>query len=234
MRTPFRKVQLKFEHYLPFTPLWTVKRCLGENILTVLDVGCGSGDPMRAFGQRYSYKVGLDAFQPYLDICKERRIYDEVVLHDANNLPLPFADKSFDMVIAIRFIEHLERKKAYKLLAEFERIARKRILLCVPVGEFAQDAFDNNTFQIHRSFWYPEQFRKRGYDVVGNGIVHLHTGKQLIQRIESLSKRKFLLLSWIYIPFFIVWIIAGIFTRNKPEYGANMVCTKEVKNDMFV
>lgn len=226
MKPPFRKIQLKFEQYLPFTPLWTVGRHLGDNS-TVLDVGCGTGDPMKMFSQRYSYKVGMDAFQPYLDVCEERKIYNKVVLHDANELPLPFPNKSFDTVLSIRFIEHLEKSKVHELLSEFERIAKKRIVLCVPVGEFKQDKFDNNPFQLHKSFWYPSEFKRRGYKIIGNGIVHLHTGAQLIQHIERMDKWKFLSLLWIYLPSFIVWIIASIFTWNNPKFGANMICIKQ-------
>ena len=228
MITPFKGIQLRFEHHIPFTPLWTVKHYLGKNILTVLDVGCGTGDLMKAFGEQYSYKVGLDGFQPYLDICKERKVYNKVVLHDASDLPLPFPDKSFDMVMAIRFIEHLEKPKVHKLLSEFERIARKRVLLCVPVGEFQQEPYDNNTMQIHRSFWHPKEFRKRGYNVVGNGVIHLHTEGQLIQRIEQMNKLNFFFSYWIYFLSFVIWITAGVFTKNAPRFAANMICTKDL------
>lgn len=226
MRPPFRKVQLKFEHYVPFTPLWMVKRSLGKNIKTILDIGCGTGDPMVVFGHRYSYKVGMDAFRPYIDICQKRKIYDKTVLHDANSLPLPFADKSFDMVIAIRFIEHLERTKVYKLLSEFERIARKRIVLCIPIGEFEQDSFDDNIYQTHRSFWQPSELKERGYDVTGNGVIHLHTGAQLAQRIEKLCRWKFALLVPIYFVIFGIWVVGSVFTQYVPHLAANMICVK--------
>jgi len=46
---------------------------------------------------------------------------------------LPFADNSFDTVLAINIIEHVEDEK--KILAELHRVTKRRLLLSVPNSE---------------------------------------------------------------------------------------------------
>ncbi len=57
------------------------------------------------------------------------------------------------------------------MLARAERIARKRVLLFTPRGEFPQEDFDSSglggeELQRHRSTWEPEDLERRGYRVV--------------------------------------------------------------------
>jgi hypothetical protein len=57
--------------------------------------------------------VGPDAREPYLCFCRERRLYDELVRWDLNDLPLPFGDKEFDVVTAIEVIDTSRAPRAY-------------------------------------------------------------------------------------------------------------------------
>jgi ubiquinone/menaquinone biosynthesis C-methylase UbiE len=128
--------------------------------------------------------VGPDAREPYLCFCRERRLYDELVRWDLNDLPLPFRDKEFDVVTAIEVIEHLPRATGLQLLREAERVARRRVIVTTPQVFFERGAFDGNPYQAHRLLW--RDFARLGYRVYGSGSF-LFSGKRIRWLSEYLS-----------------------------------------------
>ncbi len=54
---------------------------------------------------------------------------------------LPFADRSFDLVIAAELLEHLDDQELSKTLVELQRVARKYILISVPFQERPFETF---------------------------------------------------------------------------------------------
>jgi MoaA/NifB/PqqE/SkfB family radical SAM enzyme len=85
---------------------------------------------------------------------------------DLNNLPLPLEDESFDMVLLIDVIEHLEKENGRALLKEAMRLTKKYILLLTPL--WWTDNADNmmledspyygNPYERHQSLWKREDF----------------------------------------------------------------------------
>lgn len=124
---------------------------------TVLDIGCGPDSPVRS-------TAAVDAHLPALRNARGCRV--------AAKAPhLPFRGRSFDAVVALDVIEHLERKQGEALLAEMERIARRRVVVFTPNGFVEQGARDGNPFQVHRSGWTAADFSRRGFRLVGiNGV----------------------------------------------------------------
>jgi SAM-dependent methyltransferase len=137
---------------------------------SLLDVGCGRGI-IGALCRIYrgpERLVAIDGYAPYLEFCRRRGFYDELLERELENLPLPFRDHEFDVATCIEVIEHLERAAGLKLLAELERVA-KVVIVTTPTSFFQQDEFDANPRQQHRSVWHPSEFRQRGYVVRGAG-----------------------------------------------------------------
>lgn len=89
---------------------------------TVLDVGCAKGFMLHDLTElipditvkgidisRYAIENAIDDIRPHVQV--------------ANATHLPFADKSFDVVISINTIHNLEREECGKALCEIERVS---------------------------------------------------------------------------------------------------------------
>ena len=59
------RLALRFRPYVPFSALNTVWRKLDKSSKTILDVGCGKGEPMAFINRHGKFKVvGIDIFKP--------------------------------------------------------------------------------------------------------------------------------------------------------------------------
>jgi SAM-dependent methyltransferase len=97
---------------------------------SLLDVGCAKGFMMHDFARLIPGLVvkGVDvseyAIENALDDMK-----DHVQVADA--VSLPFADKSFDVVVSINTVHNLERAECATALKEIQRVARRGAFVTV-------------------------------------------------------------------------------------------------------
>ncbi len=101
----------------------------GPALLTVLDVGSGSGDiPLDLRGRapgRLAAVIALD--RDPTAVASARRRGGAVVQGDA--LRLPFGARSIDLVTAVKFAHHFHGPSLALLLAEMARVARRRVVV---------------------------------------------------------------------------------------------------------
>jgi len=138
---------------------------------SLLDIACGSGKwgyLIQGSHKSSSFMVGLDAWGPQLVLVAKKQIYDDVVLCDVRFLPLK--DSCFDTVLACEVIEHLEKTDGKVLLKELERVSCGKIIVSTPNIVFDQDVVDDNPFQVHKSKWSTNDFRRNGFKVRGVGF----------------------------------------------------------------
>ncbi|GAC1463707.1 MAG: hypothetical protein NVSMB9_01470 [Isosphaeraceae bacterium] len=99
--------------------------------ISLLDVGSGSGDIPRALCERLSLDTVrgeawvLDRDPTAVSLARGSGLI--VVRGDA--LHLPFANRSFDFVAAVKFAHHFEGCKLTRLLTEMARVARHRVVV---------------------------------------------------------------------------------------------------------
>ncbi len=105
----------------------------------VLDVGCAKG-----FLVKDLMKVlpGLEVFGLDISEYALRNCEPEVVgrLHLGTADKLPFADKSFDLVISINTIHNLERERCVRALREYTRIIRTPTNCFVQIDAYRTEA----------------------------------------------------------------------------------------------
>ena len=95
--------------------------------ISVLDVGCGPAPLAPRLQAGCSY-VGVDLVAPMLFRARERVPHARLVRSGAS---LPFRDSSFDVVVALGFLEYLEDIAA--ALSEMRRVVRRGGIVIVSI-----------------------------------------------------------------------------------------------------
>jgi len=145
--------------------------------LTVLDLGCGkmeSGISSQIPEIPLKDYVGVEIFPDAIEHSKKLPMVTakrEYVQEDILEYAEFNTDKKKDIVFLFDVMEHLEKKDGLKLLKNVEKIAQKRILIFMPLGEHTLEANDGivaesgNPYQRHQSEWSVEEWQDLGYDV---------------------------------------------------------------------
>lgn len=204
-----KKIRPRF----PFSALNIVWRRLDKQARSILDVGCGKGEPMAFINRDGKFEViGIDLFQPYLEAAKNKGVYQKLILGDAQHLP--FEAKSFDVVICMEVLEHLEQQDGNRLLSELERVAKKQVLLTTPVGRYKQHPFDGNPYQEHKFIWTVRALKKHGYKIKGTGIRGLpreNTSSGCVRFFREAA-----------------YALGGVFSYNFPQIACHVVAEKRL------
>ncbi|HEY0078213.1 MAG TPA: methyltransferase domain-containing protein [Pyrinomonadaceae bacterium] len=108
----------------------------GLEEFSVLDVGAGSGELLRAVAGwaraagRRARLVGLELNERAArSILEESREFAEIGAVRGDALRLPFRDDAFDYVMCSLFTHHLEDEQVVRVLMEMARVARRRIFV---------------------------------------------------------------------------------------------------------
>ena len=115
------------------TLLRSIKRNHSE-LLSVLDVGAGSGELLRVIARHAcsinskARLVGLELNARSAQAIREQSAaFDEIAAVRGDALCLPFADDTFDHVICSLFTHHFRDEQIVLLLREFARVARRSV-----------------------------------------------------------------------------------------------------------
>jgi hypothetical protein len=202
------------KYYLKFFSSYykELKKAVGDS-KSLLDVGCGKNSPIQFFSEGM-YSVGVDAHKPSIKRSKQKNIHNEYYNIDVLDIGKKFLPGSYDCVIALDLVEHLEKEDGVRLLQMMERIAKEKVIVFTPKGFLSQSEHDNNPWQVHKSGWEVEEMRSKGYEVIGiNGWKPLR-GECAIPKL------------WPKFFWIIVSDITQLFVRNKPEKAFQILCVK--------
>jgi len=108
-------VDLLNEHMARYT--FAVRLARGKR---VLDAGCGAGYGTAELAQVADRVTGIDVAAEAVDYAREHYPAANIVFEQASATALPFANASFDLVVAFEVIEHLEDWRGF--LAEACRV----------------------------------------------------------------------------------------------------------------
>jgi SAM-dependent methyltransferase len=131
---------------------------------SVLDLGCGRHSMVPIIPKRVK-TVGVELFEPHYKEAAAKARHTEVIQGDVTKVSFP--DKSFDAVVMLDVLEHLDKPEGEAMLAKMERWARKKIVIFTPNGFLHQGEYDTNPLMAHRSGWTAAEFRAKGWRVHG-------------------------------------------------------------------
>ncbi len=110
--------------YVPNFTLHLLKRYINKDCKSILDVGCGKTSPVKYLPGGIE-KTGIDIFKPYLERAEKNKTHDKYVCGDIREIEKYFSNKSFDCVISIGVVEHLQKNEAVSLIKKMENISKK-------------------------------------------------------------------------------------------------------------
>lgn len=174
--------------------LWPWKD--GE-IISILDVACGLS--LKSKFIPAEIRVGVDIYDKYFDHIESKVPY-VVVKHDVRKLDEVFVPKSFDLVVALDIIEHLEKQESLDMIKQCEKIAKKGVILETPKGYVPQNldilGHGGHEYQTHRSGWEPAELEKLGYKVLVRNYMmsnaKRHTDLDVAPAIQLMDAIKFI------------------------------------------
>lgn len=112
---------------------------------------------------------------------------------------IPYSSKSFDVVIAVDALEHVEPKEREKVITEMLRVAKKEIIVAVPTGEQSanQDRKLNKAYRkiYGKTFPYLDEQISLGLPVAGE-IRRAMGDNVRMEDNEPLALRNFLMRGW--------------------------------------
>lgn len=180
---------------------------------TVLDIGCG-------FQSLISYnnhitKIGFDGWKPSLELAKKSKTHDEFIHGTFANLDKIFKRRKFDFIIAIDFIEHLEKDDGFNFLNWIEEHANCGVAIYTPNGFLYQPHIQDGDFQKHLSGWNIDDFKSKGYTC--NGGAGLKILRKEFHQIKFKPK-----IFWSAISY----LSQSLFTSSYPKFAAALWATK--------
>ena len=149
----------------------------------ILDVGCGFGkwgylctsNYWQTFASVRGSRpeiVGCDGYEANVQMSRKNGCYREVFHMTVP--PLPFDDRSFDSVLLVEIVEHLEESTADQLIREAKRVARHRVIVSTPNYPDFRDGTNGitglNVLDAHRSYISRTCLRSLGFKLFGCGF----------------------------------------------------------------
>jgi len=192
-----------------------IARTVGTSSL--LDLGCGFNSYVQYLDKKM-HRVGVDLFDDYIKKSTASGIHDRYFKQDIRNLK-NFKDRSFDAVCAADVIEHLTKEEGLVLIKEMERIAKKLVVISTPNGHRHQECYDENEFQAHKSGWVADEFKTRGFSVLGMDGLRLLRGDMSVIRFRPRPL-------WSFIS-----NITQFFVYRYPKLAHSLFCVKKTTYD---
>lgn len=205
---------IKFIQEFPLSYFWYIDYSIPKEAKTLLDLGTGKGKLASYIKRRRDILIdGIEIYKPYVDLLSKLGIYRKVIVGDITKKRL--VDKKYDIILCSQVLEHLPKEKAKKVLKDWERHAKKKIIVGVPNGRVNQSEYDGNKHQGHRSTWSRRDLANLGYKVYGQGAGWIYCGDSFSK--GSLIKR---------LPLFLVGYLLSPYYRYFPEKAAHLIAVK--------
>lgn len=145
----------KHEAYALGVAEWVLDRIHDGNGMHILDAGCGGGATVALAIARGAKVTGTDVAHEMLEISKERVPQASFCIADSE--ALPFADRTFDAVVAFHSLQFTETPA--RALQEFMRVSKPQAKIGVAMfGDMAHSDFATIGAAVRKLFKTPPTF----------------------------------------------------------------------------
>jgi len=148
------EMMINLEHlsrYHAFAPY-----CRGKR---VLDAACGMGYGSNLIAEFAEHVMGIDIAPEVIEHDRQSYSKPNLEFQTASIEKLPFGDNSFDVVVSLETIEHVDEHIQRKFCAEVKRVLKSDgvFIVSTPDKKWYTDAHGNwkNQFHVHE-FYYDE------------------------------------------------------------------------------
>ena len=187
-----------------------------ERKIKLLDIGCGRHSSMSEVIKARNFDaIGLDIFKPNVEETKSHKVYQDVIVGDARQLP--FKDKEFDLAVSIEVLEHLDKEDGEKALAELERVSRETVLITTPIGKSRHHDYYGNPYEEHKYIWSLQELKAKGFTIRGKGIKGLTAGDWWLSFPMSMRPLQYT-----------VYITGSLFSYFIPAIASSVIAWKDL------
>lgn len=111
--------------------------------------------------------VGIEVWAPYVvgaDALAggNRDYYDHIEVGDARELESFIEQERPDTVFAFDVIEHMTREEGERVIKMLARLAKREVLVSVPIVPYPQGAIHGNSYEEHKHDWTPQEMESIG------------------------------------------------------------------------
>lgn len=124
----------------------------------LLDVGCGTGNYLQVFREKWCSVTGVDSSSDMLEIAREK-VGDNIELQLSKAEDLPYSDDEFDIVTIINALETVASPQ--KAIAEAIRVCRGRVF----IGFLNNRSFVGTRQRLKEIFGFPVSQKIRFFTV---------------------------------------------------------------------
>lgn len=210
------KINSWLHTHLPYTYEGIIKNVLNKSAKTVIDFGCGDGTLMKYLNRKGKFDVtGIDGFAPFLNKARKAGAYKKLIKADI----LKFSAKTkYDICFSSQVIEYFSKKDGEVFLDKLESIAKRQIIIGTYIGKIKHKEYENNPFQTGKYGWCPDDLKKRGYRVFGQGFKYIYKDENYIHKMPFVFRTILMVISYLASP--IVYYSPGL--------AAHMIAVKNI------
>ncbi|MEK7208976.1 MAG: hypothetical protein AAB677_01805 [Patescibacteria group bacterium] len=154
-----------------------------------LDLWTGADKKSEAYRHWQTQIDGIEAYRDYLTPLHSF-IYNQIYIGDACNIVPSIKNFSYDLILLIDVLEHLNYEEGLRLLNQLRRIGRN-VLISTPKIMGEQDTLYGNKFERHIHQWRKTDLVNLSESIlIPNEASFIIFSGQNISRIKALVKKK--------------------------------------------
>lgn len=129
----------------------------------ILDAGCSTGSNLSCL-KRYGRVCGVDFYEDALRLCRR---HDSPALIQADARSLPFLPESYDLIVALDLLEHLDDDA--KALKQFNYVLKNNgyLIITIPAYKFLWSNFDvlSKHFKRYSLKELRQRIKEEGFEI---------------------------------------------------------------------